>query len=322
MVTFETVMEIKILHKQGMSSRAIARELGISRNTVKRYLQAKSEPPKYTPRPAVALLLDEYRDYIRQRIADAHPYKIPATVIAREIRDQGYRGGMTILRAFIRSLSVPQEQEPAVRFETEPGRQMQVDWGTMRNGRSPLHVFVAVLGYSRMLYIEFTDNMRYDTLETCHRNAFRFFGGVPREVLYDNMKTVVLQRDAYQTGQHRFHPSLWQFGKEMGFSPRLCRPFRAQTKGKVERMVQYTRNSFYIPLMTRLRPMGITVDVETANRHGLRWLHDVANQRKHETIQARPCDRWLEEQQSMLALPPEKKEYDVHPSENLVNFDK
>ncbi len=91
MVTFETVMEIKILHKQGMSSRAIARELGISRNTVKRYLQAKSEPPKYTPRPAVASLLDEYRDYIRQRIADAHPYKIPATVIAREIRDQGYR---------------------------------------------------------------------------------------------------------------------------------------------------------------------------------------------------------------------------------------
>ncbi|EIV9343003.1 IS21 family transposase, partial [Shigella flexneri] len=94
-----------------------------------------------------------------------------------------------------------------------------------------------------------------------------------------------------------------------------------QTKGKVERMVQYTRNSFYIPLMTRLRPMGSTVDVETANRHGLRWLHDVANQRKHETIQARPCDRWLEEQQSMLALPPEKKEYDVHLGENLVSFD-
>nr|WP_050503134.1 IS21 family transposase [Yersinia pestis] len=92
-----------------MSSRAIARELGISRNTVKRYLQAKSEPPKYTPRPAVASLLDEYRDYIRQRIADAHPYKIPATVIAREIRDQGYRGGMTIsghsfvLSRFLRS---------------------------------------------------------------------------------------------------------------------------------------------------------------------------------------------------------------------------
>lgn len=266
MITFEIRMEIKVLHKRGMSIRAIARELGISRNTVRSHLKAKSEKPQYSPRPAPSSLLDEYRDYISKRISDAHPYKIPATVIAWEIMELGYRGGLTILREFIRKQTLPAQAEPVVRFETEPGRQMQVDWGTMRNGKSPLHVFVAVLGYSRMLYIEFTDNMRYDTLEACHRNAFSFFGGVPQEVLYDNMKTVVLQRDAYQTGQHRFHPSLWQFGKEMGFSPRLCRPFRAQTKGKVERMVQYARNSFYIPLMTRLRPMGITVDVETANR--------------------------------------------------------
>ena len=118
MVTFETVMEIKILHKQGMSSRAIAREMGISRNTVKRYLRAQSEQPKYTPRPATASLLDEYRDYIRQRIADAHPYKIPATVIAREITEQGYRGGMTILREFIRLHGLPEAS--ASRRETGP----------------------------------------------------------------------------------------------------------------------------------------------------------------------------------------------------------
>lgn len=282
MITFEIRMEIKVLHKRGMSIRAIARELGISRNTVRSHLKAKSEKPQYSPRPAPSSLLDEYRDYISKRISDAHPYKIPATVIAREIMELGYKQ------------TLPAQAEPVVRFETEPGRQMQVDWGTMRN----------------------------DTLEACHRNAFSFFGGVPQEVLYDNMKTVVLQRDAYQTGQHRFHPSLWQFGKEMGFSPRLCRPFRAQTKGKVERMVQYTRNSFYIPLMTRLRPMGISVDVETANRYGLRWLYYVANQRKHETIQSRPCDRWVEEQQSMLALPPEKKQYDVQVDESLMTFDR
>ncbi|MEZ3619885.1 IS21-like element ISSen3 family transposase, partial [Klebsiella pneumoniae] len=221
MITFEIRMEIKVLHKRGMSIRAIARELGISRNTVRSHLKAKSEKPQYSPRPAPSSLLDEYRDYISKRISDAHPYKIPATVIAWEIMELGYRGGLTILREFIRKQTLPAQAEPVVRFETEPGRQMQVDWGTMRNGKSPLHVFVAVLGYSRMLYIEFTDNMRYDTLEACHRNAFSFFGGVPQEVLYDNMKTVVLQRDAYQTGQHRFHPSLWQFGKEMGFSPRL-----------------------------------------------------------------------------------------------------
>lgn len=188
MITFEIRMEIKVLHKRGMSIRAIARELGISRNTVRSHLKAKSEKPQYSPRPAPSSLLDEYRDYISKRISDAHPYKIPATVIAREIMELGYRGGLTILREFIRKQTLPAQAEPVVRFETEPGRQMQVDWGTMRNGKSPLHVFVAVLGYSRMLYIEFTDNMRYDTLEACHRNAFSFFGGVPQEVLYDNMK--------------------------------------------------------------------------------------------------------------------------------------
>ncbi|BHI70996.1 hypothetical protein JNE17039_45460 (plasmid) [Escherichia coli] len=114
--------------------------------------------------------------------------------------------------------------------------------------------------------------MRYDTLETCHRNAFRFFGGVPREVLYDNMKTVVLQRDAYQTGQHRFHPSLWQFGKEMGFSPRLCRPFRAQTKGKVERMVQYTRNPSRILTHTAIDLLCPALDSSVAGNAFMRGI--------------------------------------------------
>ena len=99
-----------------------------------------------------------------------------------EIMELGYRGGLTILREFIRKQTLPAQAEPVVRFETEPGRQMQVDWGPCETASHPLHVFVAVLGYSRMLYIEFTDNMRYDTLEACHRNAFSFFGGVPQEV--------------------------------------------------------------------------------------------------------------------------------------------
>lgn len=152
MITFEIRMEIKVLHKRGMSIRAIARELGISRNTVRSHLKAKSEKPQYSPRSASSSLLDEYHDYICKRISDAHPYKIPATVIAREIMELGYRGGLTILREFICSQTLPVQAEPVVRFETEPGRQMQVDWGTMRNGKSPLHAFVAVLWYSRMLY--------------------------------------------------------------------------------------------------------------------------------------------------------------------------
>ncbi|EDA0235097.1 transposase, partial [Salmonella enterica] len=107
MITFEIRMEIKVLHKRGMSIRAIARELGISRNTVRSHLKAKSEKPQYSPRPASSSLLDEYRDYICKRISDAHPYKIPATVIAREIMELGYRGGLTILREFIRSKTLP-----------------------------------------------------------------------------------------------------------------------------------------------------------------------------------------------------------------------
>ncbi len=144
-----------------MSSRAIARwgSPAIPLNVI----QAKSEPPKYTPRPAVASLLDQYRDYIRQRIADAHPYKIPAMAITREIRYLGYRGGMTILRAFIRSLCL-QEQEPVlVRFETVPDDRCRLTGALTRNGRSPLHVFVAVPGSARCC----TSNhyrSRYDTL--------------------------------------------------------------------------------------------------------------------------------------------------------------
>jgi len=322
MVTFENVMEIHILYKRGMSIRGIASHLGMSRNTVRRYLKSHQVQPVYSPRPKASSLLDCYKDYIRKRIADSQPYRLTATVIYREICDQGYRGSLTLLRYFLRAEQKPIAAEPLVRFETEPGQQMQVDWGTMRTGHSPLHVFVAVLGYSRMLYIEFTDNMRYETMERCHRNAFHFFGGVPLDVLYDNMKTVVIQRDAYQPGQHRFHPALWQFAKEMGFTPRLCRPFRAQTKGKVERMVGYTRQSFYIPLMTRLRPAGVTLDVETANREGRRWLSEVANRREHQTIRCRPCDRWVEDQQAMLALPPEKTVEQTLIKANIQTFDR
>lgn len=137
MITFEIRMEIKVLHKRGMSIRAIARELGISRNTVRSHLKAKSEKPQYSPRPAPSSLLDEYRDYISKRISDAHPYKIPATVIAREIMELGYRGGLTILREFIRKQTLPAQAEPVVRFETEPGRQMQLTGGPCETASHP-----------------------------------------------------------------------------------------------------------------------------------------------------------------------------------------
>jgi hypothetical protein len=141
------------LHGEGKPFiRAIAGELGISRNTVHSHLKAKSEKPQYSPRPTSSSLLNEYRDYISKRIRYAHPYKIPATVIAREIMELGYRGGLTILREFIRSQTLPAQAEPVVRFETEPGLQMQVDWGTMRNGKSPRMCSLLFWGIRKAIY--------------------------------------------------------------------------------------------------------------------------------------------------------------------------
>jgi transposase len=115
----------------------------------------------------------------------------------------------------------------------------------MRRGADPLSVFVAVLGHSRMAYVQFVIDERLETLMACREAAFTFFGGTPHEVLYDNMRTVVIGRDAYGPGKHRLQPGFRDFAHHHGFLPRLCRPYRAQTKGKVERFIRYLRQSFW-----------------------------------------------------------------------------
>ena len=143
--------------------------------------------------------------------------------------------------------------------------------------------------------MEFVSDERFATLKSCHENAFSYFQGVPQEVLYDNMKTVIQQRNAYGNGLHRFHPGLWELAKQTGFTPRLCRPYRARTKGKVERFIRYLRYSFYVPLVAQLKQAGLVLDVETANIEVLKWLRDVANVREHQTTGAQPLVRWQEE---------------------------
>ena len=194
---------------------------------------------------------------------------------------------------------------------------MQVDWGQMRGGKSPIHAFICVLGYSRAMFVVFTDNMRYETLEDCHRLAFEYFQGVAKQIWYDNMKTVVIKRDAYGEGNHRFHKSFYQFAKEMGFMPKLCWPYRPQTKGKVERMVRYVRDSFYNPLSTKLRSANLQLDCQTANIKVIHWLNDIANQRIHNTTKQKPADRLKQEQAYLqtvdskvqLALPEKLEKY-------------
>jgi transposase len=237
MLGAEDRMEISVLLRHGSGIRAISRATGWSRNTVRRYLRGGEAAAKRKPPAKRAQKLDPFKAYIRERLAAASPDMIPAVVLLREIRARGYTGGETRVKDFVRGLRPAASPDPVVRFETEPGCQMQADWATIRRGRDRLSVFVATLGWSRAAYVEFCADERIETLIHCHENAFAAFGGVPREVLLDNAKTVVLERDAYGLGRHRFHPNFLDYAGHAGFLPRLCRPYRAKTKGKVERFI-------------------------------------------------------------------------------------
>ena len=132
-------------------------------------------------------------------------------------------------------------------------------------------------------------------------NAFEFFGGAPHSVLCDNPKTIVLDRDAYGDGRHRLNPAFLDFTGHYGVRVHLCHPYRAQTKGKVERFHRYVRQSFYVPLISRLH---CDLDVATANREIRPWLHEVANVRVHRTTKKQPIARWCREREHLLSLPP------------------
>lgn len=294
-------MEIRVLQRRGLAIRAIARELGCSRATVKRYLREPGAT-RYGPRLPRATKLDTYKDYLRERIAAARPRWIPAVVLLREIREQGYTGGVTQLKAFINPLKQP-KLDPVVRFETAPGEQMQADFTVIRRGREPLLALVATLGYSRATWVRFTSAEDAQTLCACLREALLYFGGVPRHVLFDNAKTIVVERDAYGEGKHRWHRSLLALADEYGFGLKVCRPYRAKTKGKVERFNGYLKGSFLVPLAATLKSAGLKLDVQAANAHIGRWLTQVANARVHATTGERPDRRLALERSALLPLP-------------------
>lgn len=195
------------------------------------------------------------------------------------------------------------EPEPLVRFETAPGEQLQADFTHVRRGRDPLIALVATLGYSRATFVKFTTREDAATLCTALREAFDYFGGVPERVLFDNAKSVVIERDAYGEGLHRWNNALKELAETCGFKPRLCRPYRARTKGKVERFNAYLKGSFIVPLAATLEAGGLRLDVDVANAHVRRWLDEVANARRHATTDAIPALRLIEERAVMLPAP-------------------
>lgn len=221
-------------------------------------------------------------------------------MLLREIRAQGYGGAITQLKEYLRTIRPTPEAEPLIRFETPPGAQLQIDFVVFRRGAQPLRAFTAELGYSRYAYAEFTDNERSETLIACLERALAYFGGVPGHILCDNAKTVIVKRNAYGDGLHRYHAAYLDFTKHYGIAIKLCAPYRAQTKGKVERFHRYVRESFFNPLQTaQTEP----VDVATANRELRVWLDAVANPRIHATLKERPIDRFAIEREALRPLP-------------------
>jgi transposase len=177
MLTQEKEVEIKVLTRQGLAIREIARELGCSRNTVRRYLR-QAGAGRYGPRQARSTKLDAYKPYLLERGAAARPKWIPAAVLLREIKGLGYEGRVTQLKTFL-APHKRVEDDPVVRFETPPGQQLQADFTHVRRGRDPLIAFVATLGYSRASFIRFTADETAETLCTCLREALVYSAGLP-----------------------------------------------------------------------------------------------------------------------------------------------
>jgi transposase len=283
MLNLDQFMNIRFLHRQGHSVREIARLTGHSRNTVRKLLRTTRAP---VPAPRVrSSALDPFKAYLTQRW-QAHG--LSAVRLFPEIQAQGFTGSARIVRRFLQTLRAEQRVDAklTVRFETPPGEQAQCDWAEV--GRYPqpdgtairVYAFVMILCYSRYLYIEFTRSMSLTTLIRCHQNAFAFFGGWTKRILYDNMRQVVV-------GPNRTNARFLDFTRHYGFEPIRHRPYRPRTKGKVERTVGYVRTSFL---------NGRTfAGLDDLNAQGRHWLGSIANVRVHGTTQARPCDRLLEE---------------------------
>ena len=268
---------------------------------MRRYLRDQ-KAGRYGPRAPRSTKLEGYKDYLLERVNQARPRWIPATVLLREIGELGYTGGISQLKAWLAPLKKG-EPEAIVRFETPPGKQMQADFTWVRRGRDPLVALVATLGYSRATYVKFGQKEDVAALCTGLREALDYFGGVPEQILFDNAKTVVIERDAYGAGLHRWNDRLLELAEECGFAPRLCRPYRAKTKGKVERFNGYLKGSFLVPLAARLHATGLNLTAEVANAHVRRWLDEIANARVHATTKAVPARRLTEERAVMLSAP-------------------
>ena len=265
----------------------LSRETGFDRKTVRHYL-ARASPPETPRRRTKSSKLDPYKPYIRERLAKFP--RLSRVRLLEEIQEQGYDGKTTILGDYLRQIRPAIPVLPELRYETKPGEMAQCDWSECRYARPDgserkVHCFTMVLGHSRVRHIEFALSQDQQTFLECHPRAFEYFGGVPQVILYDNLNSVVLKRKTPSTASE-FHPAFIDLRDHFGFTARLCRVYRAKTKGKVERSISYVKDNFlYGREFTSL---------DDLNRRAREWL-DIANGKVHGTTHEIPFDRLPQE---------------------------
>jgi len=293
MLRKEDFVEIQALAKAGVYQRDIAEQVGVHPKTVSRALKRGAAP--VGPRRDRWVKVQPYAEAIHRLLA-AGVWN--AKVILREIQVLGYAGSYTTLKAYVRPQRVMRPSPATVRFETPPGRQLQSDWGQIvtriAGVESEVHFIVNTLGYSRRMHVWATDSEDAEHTYEGLIRSFEYLGGVTAEVLVDNQKCAVLE---HRVGQEpRFHPRFLDLAGQYGFRPRACRPARAQTKGKDERMVGYVKGNFFV----RYREFE---SFSHLNQQLEQWLKEEADPRVHGTVREVVVERFAREAPQLGPLP-------------------
>ena len=301
MIGREKRMLLRHYLERGMSKAEIARQLEISRRTVYNWIEAgeldrgaDSKAVRYGPRPRRPSKLDPYKGIIDARLAE-YP-KLSAVRLFNEVRAAGYEGGYGQVKRYVREVRPREPVEPVRRFETPPGHQGQVDFADFRLPWGKRHALIVVLGYSRRMWLRFYERQTMPVVMRGLEASFAYFGGVPSELLFDQMKAVVTGDKRDEGGRLIENREFLRFSRHWSFRIRACRPYRAQTKGKVERPVRYIRDNFFYGREF--------VSDDDLNTRILLWLDGVANVRVHGTLKERVADRFDRERPSLSPLAP------------------
>ncbi|OOY02649.1 IS21 family transposase [Thioclava sp. F28-4] len=298
MIGLREIVLIQNLKNQGLSITAIARKVGCDRKTVRKYLELGLEAPVYGPRQPRARVIEPYECYLQERVR-AFP-DLSGARLLREIRELGYEGAYTAVTDFLREVRPARHAPFERRFETPPGKQAQVDFAefTVEFTDKPgvvrkVWLFSLVLGHSRWLWGRFVASQNLQSVLRCHIAAFAALGGVPEEILYDRMKTAVIGED--EAGVVTYNAALVALLNHYGAVPRACQPYRAKTKGKVERPFRYIRQDFFLARTFR--------NIDDLNTQFEAWRTEIANPRVHATTRRVVDAAFTEEQPSLKPLP-------------------